>query len=306
MKRASLVAATSAGLLTVALSACGQDKGPTVTLPSTPASGSQTPTETSAPTTESPSTSSSSSSSTTTEPAKPIAAGDCLGPAPSYTRVKCNEAHTFEVFFVKDDKTSADNLVKRGAWVKATCNTEGAKFLGNTGFFVSRVDVDPAPATVNPDSSSRIACMAKEFRTSLRGLVSSATSLKGALKGDKYNKYQLCSKGKASDTDLKLVSCLEPHAGESVGGKINGKPGDPFPKGGDNKIHADARKYCQPLAKKYLGATRSDITFAENSGGPGPWARGDMVSGCFVETKDGSTVTKSLKGIGKKPLKSYK
>lgn len=301
MTRKAPLALVTAGFMALTVGACSSDEGPTVSAPSSPVATSAAPT-----TSESSTSSTSSSSSSSASPAdQPLKAGDCLGPQPDYERVACDEGHTFEIYHVEQEDTHADDLVKRGAWSMATCYTEGAKFLGNEGFGVTRISVEPVPTTVNTDADKVIACMAKEYRTSGTGLASSTSTLKNALKGDKFYDYNLCAKGKASADQLEIAVCSEPHAAEAIGGKLNGKRGDAYPKDG-NKIHTEARKFCQPLAKKFLGGARSDISFAENSGGKKPWSEGKMISGCFVETKDGSKLTKSLKGIGDKPLSSYK
>lgn len=309
MTRKAPMAFAVAGLMTLALGACSDD-GPTVSNPSAPAtSGSQggaTPSggsESSSPP-SSPSTSE-TSEETSSAASEPLAKGDCLGPKPSYERVKCSEPHDYEVFYAKGDTKYSDDLVKRGAWSTATCYTQGAKFLGNEGFGVTRLAVESVPQEANPDNSKRVACMAKEYRTSGRGLASSTSSLKGKLKGNGFYNYNLCAKNLASDTDMEIVVCTEPHSSEAIGGKLNGKPGDPYPKDG-KKIHAAARKFCKPLAAKFLGGARSDIAYAENSGGKKPWSEGKMISGCFVEIKDKTKVTKTMKGIGDKPISSLK
>lgn len=309
MTRKAPLAIATASLMTLALSACNDD-GPSVSAPSSPAETSQTQaapsTSADSPTSEETSSESPTSSETTTEEANtPLATGDCLGPKPSYDRVKCSEPHDYEVFYAKNDSKHSGDLVKRGAWSTATCYTQGAKFLGNEGFGVTRLAVEPVPSSANKDQNTRIACMAKEYRTSGTGLASSTTSLKGKLKGASFYNYNLCAKDLASDTNMKVVVCTEPHSSEAIGGKLNGKPGDPYPKDG-KKIHAAARKFCQPLAKKFLGGSRSDIAYAENSGGKKPWSEGKMISGCFVEIKDKTKITKTLRGIGDKPIKSLK
>lgn len=207
------------------------------------------------------------------------------------------------MYAVKNDNTDSGDLVKRSARQIAVCNTEAAGFLGNPGFGVTRLAGEPLPASVNGKSDEQIVCVAKEFRTSLSGLASPTSSLKGKLKGDGFYKYNLCVKEKASADEISFVSCDKPHASESVGGRLNGKAGDPFP-GGD-KVQSEALKFCQPIGRKFLGAPRGDIVASQNSGGAAPWGRGQMITGCFVEVKDG-TVTKSLRGIKDKPLSEYR
>ena len=111
--------------------------------------------------------------------------------------------------------------------------------------------------------------------------------------------------GSAAGTsdDVEVVSCKEPHSAEATGAKLNGKPGDTFP--GSDKVQSQAVKFCLPLGQKFLGGKRSDIIASQNSGGSAPWSRGLMVTGCFVEVTNG-TVKKSLRGIGNKPLDSYR
>lgn len=310
MTRKAPLAFVVAGLMTLALGACSSDDGPSVSNPSSPAAtspqGGSTPSagaETSG--AESSSSSSSSSSPAETTSAGPLAKGDCLGPKPSYVPAKCSEPHDYEIFYAKDDTKYSGDLVKRGAWTTATCYTQGAKFLGNEGFGVSRIAVEPVPPEANKDGDKRIACMAKEYRTSGQGLASSTTTLKGKLKGKGFYNYNLCVKDLASATEMQIVVCSQPHSSEAIGGKLNGKPGAPYPKDGQ-KIHAAARKFCKPLARKFLGGTRSDIAYAENSGGEKPWSEGKMISGCFVEIKDKTKVTKTLRGIGNKSLSKLK
>lgn len=215
----------------------------------------------------------------------------------------CSGGHDYEVFAVKADKTDVGDLVKRSARQVATCNTEAVGFFGNPGFSVTRLAAEPLPATVNAKHDEQIVCVAKEFRDSLSGLASPAGSLKNKLKGDGFYSYRLCLKEKASGDDTTFVTCDKPHASEAVGGRLNGKAGDTFP--GTDKVQSSALTYCQPIGRKFLGAARSDIVVSQNSGGPGPWNRGQMITGCFVEVKSG-TVTKSLKDIKNAPLSKYR
>lgn len=296
--------------------ACGGEEGPSV---SGPTDGQQPSSSTSQQQSSSPTSSEMSSSSTTesetsssTSSRAPANAalktGDCIGPKSSnYPKVDCATAHDFEVMSVVKSANHSGDLVKRGAWSTAVCNAEGGKYLGNEGHPVSRITVRPIAPTADAKNASQIVCLAGEYRSSLKGLVplTGKATLKNKLKGDSFFDYRICAKNRVSTSDdVEVVPCSEPHSSEGVGGRLNGKPGGTFP--GEDKINPAGLKYCVPLAHKFLGTkTRKDIVPSINSGGPGPWSRGQMITGCFVEVTSG-TVKKSLKGITTKSIASYR
>ncbi|AKU17458.1 hypothetical protein VV02_19095 [Luteipulveratus mongoliensis] len=268
----------------------------------TTASSSGT-TETPSPTSsESPSPSSSTSSAPA---AQDYAAGQCLGPKPGYAKVDCSTSHLYEVAAAPATTLYAGDLVKRTAYGTAVCNEQGAKYLGSAGWAVSRLQVATLPTAADPKNKERFVCIVQEFENSLKSLKQGTGSVKGKLTGSGFYSYNLCLKGRASKSDdVEFVPCNAPHASEATGGKLNGRPGAPFP-GGD-KIQKQALSYCKPIGEKFLGTKRrTDIISSQNSGGPGPWAKGQMFTGCFVEVTSG-TVKKSLHYITTKPLTSYR
>lgn len=312
MKPRQTFGAVVVAVLLLFTAACGNDDGPTVSAPSaTPTSSAPSASPTSDPgpvasaSTAQPTTpSSSSTSASPTPPSQPYKVGQCLGPKPGYTQTSCSQPHTYEVFSVRNDSRDSGDLVKRAAWKTATCNQDGAGFFGSQSFLLSRLDAIPLPDAAISKPDAEIVCVAYEFRESLSGLVTNTGSLKNKLKGDGFYSYNVCTKGRPSTSDdVEVVSCKEPHSAEATGAKLNGKPGDTFP--GSDKVQSQAVKFCLPLGQKFLGGKRSDIIASQNSGGSAPWSRGLMVTGCFVEVTNG-TVKKSLRGIGNKPLDSYR
>ncbi|YAL84186.1 septum formation family protein [Dermacoccaceae bacterium W4C1] len=303
LRRAGVAVAAVVAL--IAVPACSSDDGPSVSAPSTTSSSSP------ATSTSEPSTSSASSSSSSSSPASTSAAiarddyqvGECLDTQTRYAKVDCSSPHVLEVVAVVDDDRDGSDLVKRAARATATCNTEGASYLGSTALAVTRVAVNPLPSSANSAAATKIVCVAAEYRTSLSGYVSRTASLKGALHGNSFWNYNMCVKEKASEDKITFVSCSQPHASEAVGGRLNGKAGDAFP--GNDKIQSEALKFCKPVGQRFLKGNRSDIVVSQNSGGETPWKRGQMLTGCFVQVTSG-TVTKSLRDIGDRPLSDYR
>lgn len=306
--------ALTVGIAAMALSltaACGSNDAPTVGGPATTAAPTQsastpaTSSETSS-TSTSPSSTAPSTTTTTSAAAKNFTVGQCLGDRPAFTEVSCQSGHTFEVVAVIPNADNAGDLLKRSAAGSALCNEAGATYLGSGGFPVTRVDVAPLPTAGDPQAASRYVCVTSDYTPDLKKRnTATIGSAKGKLAGDGFYNYRFCLEKRASQTDdVKVVPCTSPHQSEATGGFLNGKPGQKFP--GGAVITSNAMKYCTPVGQKFLGTkTRRDIIVSQNSGGTGPWSRGQMVTGCFVEVTSG-TVTKSLRYILAKPLTSYR
>lgn len=290
-------------LVTLSVGACGPDDGPSVTPPTsavdTEATG-QTSTPNSSSSSETPSTTSSTGPATD----GPVSTGTCLGAEPTFVRTSCDQPHYFEVYHAEKDNRFAGDRAERKRYVTGMCYEKSTAFVGERGVPFTLVLVDVAPAKVNPEQDGRVVCMLSKIEKDGEGLELRDSSLRNILKGKGAEAYNLCTKGKATATEVEVVTCDQPHAAEAVASKYNGKPGDPYPKDA-HKIHSRAVEFCKPKVKAFLGGTRDDITVAENSGGKKPWEDGKMISVCFAQVEKGP-VTESLKGIGDKPLSSYR
>ena len=103
----------------------------------------------------------------------------------------------------------------------------------------------------------------------------------------------------------KSAPCTSKHAAEAVGGGFIGQPTEVFP--GTNAINQRTSTLCTPAYNAFIGKTtkpRTDISMVTIPPSPTAWSKGSRRVSCWVQVKSGQ-VTKSLKGIGDKPLASY-
>lgn len=212
----------------------------------------------------------------------------------------CTQSHDAEVTAVLGSTAYANDPVKRTAFRNFTCLEQAGKYIGGPGYG-SLLIGDYVTSSVDPKSDSRVVCTVKEYKSDDSGLQQQTASLKGVLKTKGFDAYKFCTSELPSGPDVKLTSCTGPHVAESVWGFTWGPFGAAYP--GLAQQNARAMKGCTPYAGKYLGASRSDIVPSQNSAPASNWGRGNQITACFVQT-NGTKVTKSMKGIGKKPLSS--
>lgn len=225
--------------------------------------------------------------------------GQCLR-GRSYERVECTEPHDSEVTAVIANKEYPTDLVKRTALRNYTCINAAATYTGGPAYGSLFLGDGLTPAS-DPKSSERITCIVRLYKSDDSGAQTVSTSAKDAIKRDGFEKYQFCTSTLPSGDKVTLTDCKGPHVAESTGGFVTGKFTDPYP--GLAKHNAAMHAKCKPLAQKYLGAVRADIVNSQNSSPASGWAQGIHITACFVETK-GTKVTKTMKGIGNKPLSS--
>lgn len=295
--------------MSVVLAACGGSDGPTVeagqsstTQSSTSASSSSSSDTTSSSSSTSSETSTSSSTSSTTTTTAPVdfAVGDCLRNK-TYEKVACTDNHELEVSAVVPNTQYTDDLVKRTALRNYTCLSAAGTYTGGPAYGTLWLGDGITPSK-DPKSNERIACVVMLYKNDDSGVQSINYSAKDAIKKDGFDKYQFCTSSLPSGDSVKLTPCNGPHVAESTGGFMTGKFGDPYP--GLAKNNAAMYAKCKPISQKYLGTTtRTDIIPSQNSSPESGWKRGVQITACFVET-NGTKVTKSMKGIGNKPLSS--
>lgn len=304
MKRSFAVVAAVG--MSVVLAACGgSGDGPTVKAGQPSTTQSSTSSTSSETTTSSSSTteSTTSSSSTTSSPsaATDFAAGDCLLNK-SYEKVACTESHDLEVTAVVPNKEYSDDLVKRAALRNYTCQSAAGTYISGPAYGSLWLGEGITPSK-DPKSSERITCVVMLYKTDDSGIQTINYSAKDVIKKEGFDKYQFCTSTLPSGDSVKLTPCNGPHVAESTGGFITGKFGDPYP--GLAKHNAAMHAKCRPIAQKYLGAVRTDIVSSQNSSPESGWKKGVQITSCFVQT-NGTKVTKTMKGIGNKPLSSLR
>lgn len=301
-KSLSTTVAVSAALL---LSGCGGDSTPNVIANSTSSSStsqtSSSSSSTSSSSTSSVTSSTSSSSSSSSSEAKTYAVGDCFQ-STKLDKVDCSKPHKLEVSAVVPNNQYTDDLTKRAALRAYTCQAEQAKYTSGPAFGTILISDDVKPAS-DPKANEQIVCLVAKTYPDDSGYSFVQGTLKGIVAKEGIDKFTLCTTGKAGTDEIgKIVACNQPHVSEAFGG-FQHTPFGPYP--GEDKIDQPALKKCMEMGKNFLGATRKDIVIAKNSSGKGPWSRGSQLTACFVQT-DGTMVTKSMKGIGNKPLSSLK
>ncbi|GDY30859.1 septum formation family protein [Gandjariella thermophila] len=131
--------------------------------------------------------------------------------------------------------------------------------------------------------------------------VSRTGSVRGALAGDGFDAFQLCTAGSPSrEQQLRTVSCDQPHLGEALPGVLNlGAATDPMPD--QRAMNTAAREHCTRALADYLGtASRGDVFPAWRMPGVQDWAQGYTDVTCYAEIA--RPVTARLRGIGSAPL----
>jgi hypothetical protein len=226
--------------------------------------------------------------------------GDCLRNK-TYEKVACTDNHELEVSAVVPNTQYTDDLVKRTALRNYTCLSAAGTYTGGPAYGTLWLGDGITPSK-DSKSNERIACVVMLYKNDDSGVQSINYSAKDVIKKDGFDKYQFCTSSLPSGDSVKLTPCNGPHVAESTGGFMTGKFGDPYP--GLAKNNAAMYAKCKPISQKYLGTTtRTDIIPSQNSSPESGWKRGIQITACFVET-NGTKVTKSMKGIGNKPLSS--
>lgn len=298
MRARRTTAVALSGILLGALAACGDDADPVAVSPA----GSTTSAAPSSPAT---SGASSASSTNGSDEMPPPEVGECYTDTDEMTtEVACDTAHDVEVVAVKPDTKYADDPLKRAAHRQHQCFVEGDEFVGAPSA-ATRLVILPITTGNHPAAATHLICGAFVAAPTLSEdatFPDLTKSLRNVLKGDGYDEYKLCYAGRASDDDMgKVVPCDEPHASESFT-LVPGGSGDPdakFP--GLEALNKKALPQCRKAGAKYVEG-RKDITIAANAGGANSWREGFRQVGCFLQTTDGSKVTKSLLKAGKTPV----
>ncbi|GAB3585836.1 septum formation family protein [Calidifontibacter terrae] len=218
----------------------------------------------------------------------------------SSTKIDCSQSHDSEVTAVLASTAFADDPVKRASFRNFTCLEQAGKYIGGPGYGTLLVG-NYVTSSVDKKADSRIVCTVREYKDDDSGVQMQTTTLKNAIKTNGFDKYKFCTSELPSGPNVKLTTCSGPHVAETVWGYTWGPFGAKFP--GTAQQAARAMKACTPYATKYLGATRSDVVPSQNSAPESNWVRGNQLTACFVQT-NGTKITKSLKGIGSKPLSS--
>ncbi|MDI5982224.1 septum formation family protein [Amycolatopsis magusensis] len=229
--------------------------------------------------------------------------GQCvLGSSPA--PVDCAKPHHVEV--TKAGTFGADLPAARpdaAVIFKAAlpeCRTEAAKFLGSTDFDASTLAAWMLWAPVDDWAAGD-----RWYRCGVAQLdpdgkaVERTGSLKGALSGEKFFEFQVCSSVKPLEAAVKRISCTEPHHAEGLRVVTMGKPGDPVPT--PDEFNAAARPVCGETLTKYLGtATRDDVVATWRWPSQTEWEQGFTNLTCYAQTD--VPVTKKLRNLGAAPL----
>lgn len=126
-------------------------------------------------------------------------------------------------------------------------------------------------------------------------------SLQGALAGDGFATFQICTAGSPSrDQRLRSVPCDQPHLGEALPDVlILGKPTGQAPT--EDQMATAAQEHCSKAYGSYLGtATRTDTFAAWRMPRADGWAQGYTGVVCYAEAT--RPVSRPLRGIGSRPL----
>ncbi len=246
------------------------------------------------------STSSEQSATSSSSAVPTYAVGDCLD-GTDFVKVSCTQLHWYEVSAVVPNTQFADDPVKRDALRSFTCMNALATYIGGPPVGTRTIDA-AVTSVVDPQADRRFVCLAQSFYNPHGDKVD--FSLRNIVKKQGWEKWKLCTSTLPSSAKLDLISCNSPHVAEAVTGFNDGPFDKPYP--GQDKLNKTALQRCSALGKKYLGnVSRRDVVVSQNSAGPGPWAKGTHITGCFVQT-DGTEITKSLRNIGHRPLASLK
>lgn len=292
----SAISTSAAVAAALVLAACGGGDAPSVNAGSTSSGGSSSSWSGST-TTDSSDKSSSSSSSTSTSPAAAYAVGMCL--SRTYAQTDCNSNHAFEVTAVAQTSQYSGDVTKRNALRNFTCIEKAAAYTGGPAYGTIMFG-NPVPLANDPEADKRIVCVISRDKPDDSGLQEMNSSAKDFFKKNPVAGNNLCLESVASSDTLKFVDCTSPHEAESTGGFINGKFGDAYP--GETKLSAEALKKCIPISRGFVGSNRSDLVPSQNSAGSSPWSRGSQGTACFIQTKGGVKLDKTVYKLGDKAL----
>ena len=297
-----LLAAVTAGIACLGLAACGgSDDSPTVSAPTTTTTTSSVPaTPSSSPTTDETSSAPATGDTKTSD----FQVGQCYDDTTNWSLTPCSQPHKLEISAVVKTTQYANDIVKRGVLRTWTCNNKVAGYVGGgPSSAFSLILSQPVPTAVDTKSGEQIACAVAEQSPDDSGYQELTTPLKNRIAHKGYVPYRLCTSDRPSKTDSpKIVPCTEPHQAETIGGFVIGKPDGKYP--GTKAVNKAALSHCVPLAKKYLGAVRSDIIASANSTGQNGWSQGTTMTACFAESTKGN-IAKPLKGIKQQPLSKF-
>ena len=126
-------------------------------------------------------------------------------------------------------------------------------------------------------------------------------SLRGALAGDGFYRFQTCSAGSPSkDEQLRKTPCHNEHLGEALPGVISvGGPADALPQ--PDTINEIAQRECGSRLVPYLGTVVNlEVRPAWRIPNSDAWARGYTNVVCYAEPV--RTVTVRLRDLGASPL----
>ncbi|AKU17457.1 septum formation family protein [Luteipulveratus mongoliensis] len=302
MRRPTRAVAVGAALVTSLLVAGCQDaevKGGSTVAPSTAATSS------------SPATSDASqppaTSATSTAAATAYTAGTCMTKEPDWTVISCGGDHQYEVTAAVPTTQFADDMIKRHELREATCDRKAAEYVGYDGFNSTRYRSLTFPIAKDSAAGSRIVCLVGEFDESWDKVATVKGSYKGKLKGNAPYETRGCVEKRVTGlTSVEMSPCSKKHASEAVGGGFLGQPTDAYPGDAERNKRSDA--LCKPLFQAFIGKTtkpRTDIVLGKTQPSATGWSRGVRTSSCWAEVTSGQ-VTKTLKGIGDKPLTAYR
>ncbi|MGC7093360.1 septum formation family protein [Amycolatopsis lurida] len=236
--------------------------------------------------------------------AEPVAEpGQCvLGTSPA--PVDCAKPHHVEVTkagtFGADlpaARPEADVIFKAAL---PDCRAEAAKYLGSTDFDATTLAAWMlwAPADDWAAGNRWYRCGVAQLDTDGKAVERTGT-VKGALTGEKFFDFQVCSSVKPLEGAVKRIACTEPHHAEGLRVVTMGKPTDPLPS--PEAFNAAARPVCGETLTKYLGtATRDDVVATWRWPSQTEWEQGFTNLTCFAQTD--VAVTKKLRNIGTAPL----
>ncbi|WP_168200672.1 septum formation family protein [Allokutzneria sp. NRRL B-24872] len=135
--------------------------------------------------------------------------------------------------------------------------------------------------------------------------VSRTGSVRAAMAGANFYKFQVCTAGSPSrDNQLKLAPCDQAHLGEAVPWVLSlGKATDPAPS--PEQMNAASEPHCKAMANQYLAAPngRKDLTLTWRLPEVKDWPLGHTTAVCYLESA--KPLTKTLLNIGENaPLPS--
>ncbi len=222
----------------------------------------------------------------------------------SFDSVGCSRPHTLEVaqvLEIPDDLPRQRPDDQQLLSLSLTqCAEPAAEYLGSTDMDATRL----APWTVWPSKTG----WARGERwlvcgvTELDGAdpVERTGSLRGALVGEPFYEFQICTEGPPSEESIRIVPCDQPHRGEAVPGTVPlGSPLDQLPDSAD--IDEVAGPHCAVAVENYLGVSeRADVRTVRRIPTEQGWQAGHNSAVCYVETEQ--PVTGTLLGIGDRPL----